>query len=367
MVRSMLRRRAHATGLVLLLAAACGSDDPPSESTDAGETADDAAGSSSGAPVASTGSTGGSGDSTAADDTGNPGDSGTGDPNLLVGTFQIQLHTPQADGGGTTSVFGKLFDGESPDTIVWELASESGDCHLLTPRVPYCAEPCGGSAACVEDDTCQPYPTPMSAGDITVTGIAVASGDPSFTMAPIADNYQPPAGTTLVYPGFAEGDVIALSASGDPEGEQIGAFDLEGTGIAPLELTHGEITLDAAADIALSWIPAGGSVDSEVHVKLDISHHGGTKGMIECVTADSGGLDVSAALVSGLLDLGVAGFPTIIITRRATSSVTTSAGRVDLVVSSGIEEAVIVEGVVSCTDDSECADGQTCQADLTCQ
>lgn len=366
MYRSMLRRRAYATGLVLLLATACGGDDPASESTDAGETADEV-GSTTGEPVVSTESTGGSGDSTAADDTGSPGDSGTGDPNLLVGTFQVQLHGPQAGGDGTTTVFGKLFDGESPGTVVWELASESGDCRLLTPRVPYCAEPCGGSAACVEDDTCQPYPTPMGAGDITVTGIAVASGDPSFTMAPIADNYQPPAGTTLVYPGFEEGDAIALSASGDPSGEQIGAFDLEGAGIAPLELTHGEVTLDAAADIALSWVAAGGSVDSEVHVKLDISHHGGTKGMIECVTADSGALDVPAALVSGLLDLGVAGFPTIIITRRATTSVTTSAGRVDLVVSSGIEEGVIVDGVVSCTDDSECTDGQTCQPDLTCQ
>jgi len=294
---------------------------------------------------------------------------GGGDPEILVGSFLLQLDEPKpaSDGTpaepGTTTLFGQLYDGPTPQTLVWEEAGTDGACRLLTPRVPYCSTPCGGSAACVEDETCQDYPMPVTAGDVLVTGVATTAGATSFTMTPIADNYQPPAGTTLVYPAFAEGDIITLEAAGDT----LGAFELSATGVAPLELDADEITLDPAADVELAWAPAGAAGESTLAVKLDISHHGGTKGMIQCEADDTGSLAIPAALISGLLELGVAGFPTIIVTRKSTGSAVTEAGRVDLVVSSKVEREVLIEGLVSCTDDSSCPDGQTCQADLTCQ
>ncbi len=88
--------------------------------------------------------------------------------------------------------------------------------------------------------------------------------------------------------------------------------------------------------------------------------------MIECETRDTGSLSVDAALVQELVDLGVAGFPTVILTRRAVSSTKTSAGRVDLVVYSDLELSIGVPGVVSCTDNEDCPSG-TCLPDLTCE
>lgn len=283
---------------------------------------------------------------------------GGGDPDVLVGSFQLQLAEPD-----TSSLIGKVYDGETPKTLVWELAMQAGGCRLSTPRVPFCSTPCGGSAACVEDETCQDYPSAVSVGDVLVTGVATTDGETSFTMTPIADNYQPPAGITLAYPAFAEGDMVTLAA----EGDMLAGFELSATGVAPLQLDAGELVLDPSTDLQLSWTAADATSDSVVAVKLDISHHAGTKGMIECEVEDSGSLAIPAALVSALLDLGVAGFPTIIVTRTSTGSVVTSAGRVDLVLSSQLERTVIIDGLVSCTDDSQCPPGQTCQPDLHCQ
>jgi hypothetical protein len=67
------------------------------------------------------------------------------------------------------------------------------------------------------------------------------------------------------------------------------------------------------------------------------------------------------------LNLGVAGFPTVVVTRSATGSTTIAPGRVDLVVSSTIERSVEIAGLTSCTADTDCQPGQTCQSDLTCK
>jgi hypothetical protein len=89
--------------------------------------------------------------------------------------------------------------------------------------------------------------------------------------------------------------------------------------------------------------------------------------MISCDTADSGSLEIGGALITELLGLGVAGFPTIIVTRQAVGSATIAEGRIDLLLASSLEYAVQIDGLTSCTDDVDCSDGQTCQSDLTCQ
>lgn len=298
----------------------------------------------------------------AAPTTGADTDPTPGDPTVLVGSFQIQLDPPSGDTPGKTAILGKIYDGPTPAQIVWEEAAVDGDCRLMTPRVPFCSVSCGGTAVCVEDETCQDYPTAHGAGTVTVTGLAQASGDASFTMQPIANNYQPGAGVVLEYPSFGDGDAITLEAAG----EYFQAFTLAATGVAPIALDNDTITLSADAAIDLKW-PAGANADARMRVKLDISHHGGTRGMITCEAADAGMLAISAGLVGQLLDLGVAGYPTIIVTREVVGATTIAPGRVELVVSSSLERAVVVPGVQSCTDDAQCPDGQNCQPDLTCQ
>ncbi len=292
-------------------------------------------------------------------------DGSKGDPNVLVGSFQARLIAPISAPAtpGQTSLIGKVYDGALPDNILWELQQKEGDCRLVTPRVPFCKTPCGGSAVCVENDVCKPYPKANSAGSVTATGIKVQGAGASFTMTPIVNGYQPPAGTTLAYPGWAEGDDIKIQAAGD----YYAPFTLVARGIAQLNLTSPSYALAKDQPLKLTWTPPAKAGVSTVQVKLDISHHGGTKGKIECDTADSGALEISAPLITKLLGLGVAGFPTVLVIRRAVGSAVIAPGRVDLVVSSDIEHDVIVPGVVSCTDTAQCPPGQTCQSDLTCK
>jgi hypothetical protein len=244
----------------------------------------------------------------------------------------------------------------------WSVAAMAGDCQLLVPSAPFCEPQCGGSAVCVADNVCQPHPTAQPVGTVHVTGLRTSAGATEFSMKPNNNNYQPP--ETLPYPAFSEGDDLTFAAAG---GSFTPAFTLSAKGVAPLDLLSDTIVLADNEPITLSWTPAGQAGISTIHVKLDISHHGGSKGKIECDAQDNGSLTLSAALLTQLKDLGVAGFPTIVVTRGATGSATISAGRVDLLVSSEVETGVEIPGLVSCNRNEDCPPGQTCQIDHVCR
>ncbi|MFO0573373.1 MAG: hypothetical protein U1A78_05210 [Polyangia bacterium] len=283
---------------------------------------------------------------------------------MLAGTFQVSLVAPDSSLGspGYTSVVGKVADGPTPAQLQWTTSSSAGGCVLRKPRVPFCDTPCSGGAVCVEDNKCQSYPSSKSVGTVRATGIKTTSGATEFSMDPVAGGYQ--ASGALPYPAFAEGAAIQLVAAGGV----YSAFTLKTSGIAPLALLTDPIPVASNQAVKLSWTPPGQAGISTIHVKLDISHHGGTKGMIECDAPDSGALEIPAAMITELLALGTAGFPTIVVTRSATpGSAVIAPGRVDLNVSSAVERAVQIPGVVSCNDSSMCAQGQSCQADLTCK
>jgi hypothetical protein len=282
-----------------------------------------------------------------------------GDPSQLVGSFRVRLIAPADPTPGYTAIFGKVYDGPTPMQLIWEEAFEEGRCELLEPRVPFCNTPCSGGAICVEDDVCQAYPAAHGAGTITVRGVRTAGGANEIAISPVANNYQSP---SLPYPAFDEGAALSLAAAGD----YFEPFTIDARGIAPLVSTSTALVLDRDRQFALAWTPAGIAEVSAIHVKIDISHHGGTKGMIECDAGDDGALSIPVAMTNALLDLGVAGFPSVIVTRRAEGSAVIAQGRVELVVSSEIETIIDIPGVVSCTSDQECPSG-ACQADLTCR
>lgn len=347
--------------LATCLAVACGTTPGADEAGNDETTSTGAADtSSSSASSSDTSSSSASSTTTASDDS---GDDGPQEPGELVGSFLVQLAEPAPPENGSTSLFGKIFDGPTPLLVVWETVATEGDCVLRTPRVPFCSTPCGGSAACVEDETCAPYPAALVAGDIAVSGLTTESAETMFTMSPVAEGYQPPNDIVLAYPGITEGGPITLVAAGDV----VEAFDVEALGIAPLALESEGIELERTTDILLSWAPPADSTATRIHVELDISHHGGTKGTIECEADDTGTLRIAASLVAGLLDLGVAGFPSIVIRRESTGWTNVAVGRIDLVVSSSVERIVVIEGLISCNEDEDCPDEQTCQEDLTCQ
>jgi hypothetical protein len=113
--------------------------------------------------------------------------------------------------------------------------------------------------------------------------------------------------------------------------------------------------------LALRWT-AQAATGTRVHVLLDISQHGTSKGKIECDTADDGMLDVPTKLVDALVDLGISGFPTVLLTRESEGK----SGNVVLNISAPYRSAVEIPGLTSCTEDSECPMGQKCLTDLKC-
>jgi hypothetical protein len=289
--------------------------------------------------------------------TSNPGTSPTA--GVQVGAFTVRV--PPSGAVEPVSVVGKVFDGQTPQLIVWETASESGACKLLKPRVPFCATSCGGSAACVENNTCRNYPTAQSVGVVTATGIRTSTGASEFSMSPVANTYQP--SVSLPADAVREGDTIRFSAAGGA----YSPFALQAKGVSPLSLENTTIPLLENQVVRLAWPAAPASVGSSIKVTLDISHHAGTKGKIECDAADVGVLEIPSGLVSQLLALGVAGFPTIIVSRQTVGSATIAPGRVDLTISSELERSVTIPGLESCTADAQCTPPKRCQTDLTCK
>lgn len=377
-----MRARVAWAGVTALLAvAACdpgGSEAPDGSQpplVDAVDDTDQAGG--EGATDATTGADTGGGPDLGATHDGAPGDASVapedtqravGDPAVLVGAFQIALVQPVPATAtsdavpGFTSFLGKVFDGPTPDTTVWDLVSADGGCRLLTPRAPWCEGGCGPDA-CVEDGVCHPWPKARTVGTVQVSGVKGPDGKATLAIDPIGTSYQPTGGT-LPYPAFGAGDPIIVAAAGS---DLCGPFEAQASGVAPLELTSGPVGIVPGTPLALTWAAPGLTVGAMIHVKVDLSHHGGSKGLLLCEVEDTGALTVPLALSDGLVALGYSGFPTIVVTRRSTGSAVIPPGRVDVVVSSAVELPVSLPGLTSCTDDADCPPGEACQFDLKCQ
>jgi len=273
--------------------------------------------------------------------------SGSASTDQLHGSIVVSLVAPSDENEGYSGVIGRFFDGPSPSPIPLELDTEQGDCQLLVPSHPFCSTPCGADA-CTADDVCTKYPTPLGVGDISIEGLGTTLDvKPTTTMF----IYQPP---SLPYPPCTEGEPVKASASG---------FSLEAKCIAPLEVTSPEpIEVKTGKPVHLTWTPASSS--ARIRIGLDLAHHGGKKGEIDCDVPDTGSFDIPEPLVSKLISLGLAGFPTISVSRV---SIGTAAEQphVELTVSQSVLRAIDT-GVKSCQEDGECTSPEKCRDDKTC-
>ena len=315
-----------------------------------------AAGGSGGAGA--TGATGGSGQT--------GGASGGGDP--LLGAFIVTMKAPvpasatTAATPGSTTILGRVSDGATPALTYSKQTAADGACQLLVPVSPFCATPCG-SGACVADGVCQAYPMVQNLGDASVDGINCGGATTGVALKNTSGNYQLPSGVSCMYPGLAEGDTVRLTTTG----ADLPAFNVTTVGIAPLALTNASLPLAAGQALTLTWKAASNPKASRIHVKLDISHHGGSRGAVTCDSDDTGSVTISGDLMTKLLALGVAGYPTVIVTRTSTGTASLTKGHVELRVSSEVETPVQIAGLESCGSDEDCPTGKTCQADLTCK
>ncbi len=275
-----------------------------------------------------------------------------------VGSFIVELVRATATDPARTSLQGAVSDGPTPSAIVWDPIDTAGGCTLSKPRAPFCSPACAGGAVCVEDGQCAGQPTTQSLGPIQVTGL----GASAFTVTPILNAYQLPVDLTLPFPPAAEGMDVGVSvASG-----LYGPFALHARAVAPLS-SEGVLTLQKNSAATVVWqAPAQPDV-ARLQVKLDISHHGGSTGMITCDVADTGTLDIGANLITELINLGVAGYPRISLSRVSTGSAAIAPGVVTLQVISTVVRDVLIPGYTSCNTAADCPAGKTCLPSSLCQ
>lgn len=301
---------------------------------------DDSPGNAAG--TSSTGGSGSGGGGSGAAGSGAAGGGANVDPSVH-GSVVLQLIPPSDSGDGRVSLLGRFFDGATPESFPLELSDEMDDCKLLVPALPFCAEPCAPDV-CTAKDTCTPYPKPQAIGTLTVTGL----GEPlELTPKSSMQIYQP---ASLAYPPCAPGDVIKVAAAG---------LSLEASCITPLELTGPDpIPVMSGQSVKVAWVAETGG-GTRVRIGLDVSHHGGKKGEIDCEVEDTGSFEIPEPLVTKLISLGLAGFPTINVNRVSVGS-SSAVPNVTFVVSSDVTRAVDT-GVESCLDDSACEAPKTCQ------
>jgi len=266
----------------------------------------------------------------------------------LHGSIVVSLVAPSDENEGYSGVLGRFFDGPSPSPIPLELDTKQGDCQLLVPSHPFCSTACA-PAACTADDVCTKYPEPLSVGPIVIEGLGT-----TLNLEPMSSMfiYQPP---SLPYPPCTEGAPVQASAAG---------LSLEAECIAPLEVTSAEpIPVKTGMPVHLTWKPAA-AAGARVRIGLDLAHHGGKKGEIDCDVPDTGSFDIPEPLITKLISLGLAGFPTISVSRVSVGS---DAGQphVELIVSQSVLRAIDT-GVTSCQEDGECTAPETCRDDKTC-
>jgi hypothetical protein len=261
----------------------------------------------------------------------------------VYGGVTVSLNAAaEAGEPGFTSVVARFFDGATPALVQLELDTELDECELLVPVVPFCPESCA-PAVCTADDVCTPYPEPLAVGSLSVSGLGdTLAIEPKTSM----QVYQ---GPSLPSPPCEAGSTITASASGLMlEAECIEPLVL--TGPDPIPVTSGQV-------VEVRWEATQASTTSRIRIRLDISHHGGKKGEINCEVADTGSFDIPEPLVTKLIGLGLAGFPDISVTRVTSGSDATHPD-VTLLVSSNVMRPVDT-GVVSCQDAEQCP-GQDC-------
>jgi hypothetical protein len=243
--------------------------------------------------------------------------------------------------------------------MIFEEIASAGCSRLYKRLFPFCNQDCGGLAACVKDDSCQPYPSAVDIGTVTISGLTTNDGKTSFSMDPINSNYQ---FTSLAFPPCNEGDAVTLSSTG---GSSVSAFTLSVKGISPLTLLNDTIKMIDGQPINLQWTPPTVTGISTIYVLIDISYHGGTKAKIECNCDDNGSLTIPATLLDNLKTFGISGYPKLEISRQAIS--TDTSAKAKIVIESKVVKIVYIPGIISCGSDSGCPAGQTCGADQRCR
>ncbi|MGC4091289.1 MAG: hypothetical protein QM756_26110 [Polyangiaceae bacterium] len=269
-----------------------------------------------------------------------PTTSGTVFGNVLVQLFP-------ADSYATVSA--QFFDAPLPDEVPLDVAKQQNGCKLLVPRAVSCSPECAATSVCTATNVCTPKPAPKSVGVIHVQGLGATAID----MQPQAPAFAY-SGPTLqdVYPPCMEGDSLSVASD---------SFSISGACITNLVLGGPTpIPVLAGSVVELRWTAPKAPATSRIQVALEISHHGGYKGEIDCDVPDTGSFDIPEPLVTALVNLGRSGYPTVKVA-RVSSATDAKEPNAKLTMPSQVEREVDT-GVISCGAQGSppCPTGQTC-------
>jgi hypothetical protein len=265
-----------------------------------------------------------------------------------VGQFAITLDD------GFTDVDGQVFDGVDPALVPGVLQSE-GTCRLLQLPALGCNPACAVSTqTCGPGNVCLPRPVAHDVGTVSISGL-VRAVDMTASAATASYRPAPPA---LPYPGYAPGADLRLSASGG----DYGPFELRGWGISPFEPVADPITVNEGQAVHLAWAAPSDAGPARIHASLNVNNHGSSSTSIDCDFPDTGAADIPASLIDALLAQGVSGNPTVTLGRRTATSASLAPGCVQFLVRSELDLDVMLAGLTSCNDPSDCPSGQACNA-----
>lgn len=260
------------------------------------------------------------------------------------GSFTISLNPAVEDAAAYTAIFGKVYSGPYPTDVIETVIDSDDNCKVYKYSLHACYDPaCPGEQTCVAENVCEAKPVPVSVGDVSVAGI----GATSLKLAVTNLNYQYP--LDLPYPGVTEGEPVTLTGTGDA----FPAFSVSATGVAPIATSESSYLITSGQPLTVNWTP-GGDPATEVTATLNVSKHGGSAGYVLCKTTDSGTLTISADVVKALVELGVGGFPELLLKRATHGESTVSGGKIGLDVEAVAKPPLDIEGYCSCFNDSDC-------------
>jgi len=300
-------------------------------------------------------------------------DSGTQDPEQTsdpVGTFVVRLvpavtnSDPSLSTEANTQFQGIVRDGPVNRTLVWQVEQTSGPCKLYKARAPLCDPSCESGSVCINDGVCKANPKAHSVGDVTVTGLKADDTTTQFTVSPTTTfNYAFSGASKLLYPPADEGAAVHLKAAGG----DYTAFELSASGIAPITFSStSDIPLQSGQPLSLDWVAKGASGTSTMEVQVNVNHHGGSSANITCETEDDGSLVIPADMITRLMTIGYSGFPQVEFVRRSVGTANIAPGRVELQMLFSVSRNLSVPGLTSCSQNSDCSNGQTCLSTKQC-
>jgi hypothetical protein len=270
------------------------------------------------------------------------------------GEFNLAL------GDGFTGVQGAVLDGVEPERV-YKQVKMLGGCRVMQPpeATAGCTPGCTpGVQNCVRG-ACVAKPMPRNVGNVTLTGLKVASLQLQKNSSNV---YSNPASVMLPNPGFDEGADITLTAAG---GDGYAPFTMKGWGVAPMVVPPAKLKVEMGKPTVITWTP-GKQGPAKVLINFSVNRHGQVDTSLECEVPDTGSFTVEGTWITDLFQYGLSGFPSVDLTRRSADSTTVKTGCVQFLVTSIASVELDVPGVVSCRDPMDCTGGQQCK-ELRCQ